>query len=147
MDDKVSITELKNYIVRFELAIDNEIAEQMYAEAASKRGITHEYQRLAPLTIEEIYGAVRGRFSYDRNIQSWGVSYRPYRDYWILMLLTCNDRLFALQVPKAIPGRITAQFEEQERIAAVNESLRKGEITFAKAEGIDRRYISVRDKE
>jgi hypothetical protein len=27
MDDKVSITELKNYIVRFELAIDNEIAE------------------------------------------------------------------------------------------------------------------------
>lgn len=61
------------------------------------------------------------------------------------MLLTCNERLFALQVPKAIPSRIQAQFEEQERIAAVNESLRKGEITFAKAEGIDRRYLTVKE--
>lgn len=146
MDDKISMTELKNYIARFELAIDESTAEQMYAEAASHRAITHEHQRVAPLTIEEIFAAVRGRFSYNKELQTWGVAYRKFRDQWILMLLTCNERLFALQVPKAIPGRIQAQYEEQESIAAVQESLRRGEITFAKPEGIDRRYLSVTEQ-
>lgn len=106
MDDKISMTELKNYIARFELAIDENTAEQMYWEAASHRAVTHEYQRTTPLSIEEIYAAVKGRFSYSRELQAWGVAYRPFRDYWILMLLTCNERLFALQVPKAIPSKI-----------------------------------------
>jgi len=106
MDDKISIIELKNYIARFELAIDLSTADQMYLEAASHRAITHGYQRTTPLTIEEIFAAVKGRFSYNRELQAWGVSYRPFRDYWVLMLLTCNERLFALQVPKAIPGKI-----------------------------------------
>ena len=35
--------ELKNYIDRFELAIDERTAEAMYAEAASQRAVTHEY--------------------------------------------------------------------------------------------------------
>jgi len=43
MDDKISMSELKNYIVRFELAIDERTAEQMYSEAASHRAVTHEY--------------------------------------------------------------------------------------------------------
>ena len=43
MDDKISKSELKNYIVRFELAIDEGTAEAMYAEAASHRAVTHEY--------------------------------------------------------------------------------------------------------
>ena len=43
MDDKISMSELKNYIVRFELAIDERTAEAMYAEAASHRAVTHEY--------------------------------------------------------------------------------------------------------
>ena len=43
MDDKISKSELKNYIDRFELAIDERTAEAMYAEAASQRAVTHEY--------------------------------------------------------------------------------------------------------
>jgi hypothetical protein len=43
MDDKISMSELKNYIVRYELAIDGRTAEAMYAEAASHRAVTHEY--------------------------------------------------------------------------------------------------------
>jgi len=80
MDDKISITELKDYIARFELAIDESTAEQMYMEAASKRAVTHEHQRTAPLTIEEIFAAVKGRFSYNRELQAWGVAYRQFRD-------------------------------------------------------------------
>ena len=146
MDDKISMTELKDYIRRFELAIDESTIGQMYHEAASHRAVTHEHQRTAPLAIEEIFAAVKGRFSYNRELQAWGVGYRPYRDYWILILLTCNERLFALQVPKAIPGKIQAQYEEQEAIVAVQQSLQRGEITFAKAEGIDRRYLSVAEQ-
>jgi hypothetical protein len=46
-------------------------------------------------------------------------------------------------VPKVIPGKIRAQYEEQEQIAAMHESLQRGEITFKRPEGIDRRYASV----
>ena len=43
MDDKICMSELKSYIRKYELAIDENIAEQMYAEAASKRGVTHDH--------------------------------------------------------------------------------------------------------
>jgi hypothetical protein len=76
MDDKISMTELKNYITRFELAIDDSTAEQMYWEAASHRAVTHEHQRTAPLTIEEICADGKGRFRYSRERQAWGVAYR-----------------------------------------------------------------------
>jgi len=42
----------------------------------------------------------------------WEVSYKPYRDYWILILLTVTERLFALQIPKVIPDKISAQYEQ-----------------------------------
>lgn len=48
-------------------------------------------------------------------------------------------------MPKVIPSKIRAQYEEQEKIAAMHESLQRGEITFKRPEGIDRRYASVRD--
>jgi hypothetical protein len=38
----------------------------------------------------------------------WEVSYKPYRDYWILILLTVTERLFALQIPKVVPEKISA---------------------------------------
>ena len=62
------------------------------------------------------------------------------------MLLTVNDRLFALQVPKVIPTKIKAQYEEQEEIARMKDSLLKGEITFAQPEGIERRYLTVKEQ-
>jgi hypothetical protein len=62
-----------------------------------------------------------------------------------LLLLTCNERLFALQVPKAIPTRITAQYEAEEQLVRMKESLARGEITFAKREGMARKYLAVKD--
>jgi len=64
------------------------------------------------LTMEEIQFAVRGRYRFVREMNDWDVSYRPFRDYWILLLLTQNERLFALQVPKVVPSKIRAQYEE-----------------------------------
>jgi hypothetical protein len=44
-----------------------------------------------------------------------------------------------------VPGRIRAQYEEQEEIANMKASLQRGEITFKKAEGIEKSYLSIRD--
>jgi hypothetical protein len=78
----------------------------MFVEASRGRHIIHESQKSEGLRFDEIYQAVRGRFSWDIANKCWGVSYRPFRDYWILLLLTSNQRLFALQTPKVIPGEI-----------------------------------------
>ena len=59
--------------------------------------------------------------------------------------MTVNDRLFALQIPKVIPDKITAQYEDQERIKQMKESLARGELTFKKPEGTDRRYLHIKD--
>ena len=90
--------------------------------------------------------AVRGRHQQDPRTKEWGIYYRPYRNYWILLLLTVNDRLFALQVPKVIPDKIKSQYEEQEELAMMQTSLKRGEITFKKPEGVDRRYQSIKDR-
>ena len=54
------------------------------------------------------------------------------------MFLTVSERLFALQVPKIVPGKIRAQYETQDELARISESLARGEMTFKKSEGIDR---------
>lgn len=107
MDDKISMHELTGYVQKQEIAIDLKIVEEMFWEAASKRAVTHEHQRIASLTIDEIYQTVKGRYRQSKD-KSWDVCYRPYRDYWILLLLTVNERLFALQVPKVIPSKVKA---------------------------------------
>lgn len=64
----------------------------------------------------------------------------------MLLLLTVNDRLFSLQVPKVIPGKIKAQYEDQEDIAVMQKSLANGELTFKKSQGIDNKYLSIRNE-
>jgi len=49
-------------------------------------------------------------------------------------------------VPKVVPGKIKSQYEEQEDLRNMQESLKRGEITFKKPEGVDRRYKSIKDK-
>ena len=56
-----------------------------------------------PLTFEEICFQVRGRYGWNIEAKEWDVVYRPMRDFWIHLLLTVSERLFALQVPKVIP--------------------------------------------
>lgn len=96
MDDKVSLGELSRYVEASGVPITPDIVMAMFREASSQRGIIHEAQRDAGLTIEEIQFAVRGRYSLNHKTKEWGVSYRQCRDFWILLLLTVNDRLFAL---------------------------------------------------
>ena len=81
----------------------DEILEEMFADATKGRAIIHEKNKHEGLKFEEIQFAVRGRFSWDTQAKKWDVGYKAYRDYWILFLLTCNERLFALQVPKVVP--------------------------------------------
>ena len=49
-------------------------------------------------------------------------------------------------MPKVVPGKIRAQYEEQEEIATMKASLQRGEVTFKRAEGIERRYLSIRNE-
>lgn len=87
----------------------------MFAEATSGRGYISDEQMRKGLTHEEVAAAVRGRHTWDTQTKEWRIKYRPYRDYWIALLLTVNDKIFALPVPKVVPSKIKAQFElEQE---------------------------------
>ena len=117
LDDHVSMKELKDYIKLHELLIDHATAEAMFMDASKVRRVTHDDQYKDPLVIEEIQMAVRGRYQFNNKTKEWGIYYKKYRNEWILMLLTVNERLFALQIPKVIPGKIRAQYEEQEEIA------------------------------
>ena len=78
----------------------------MFLDATKGRPLIHEKQRYNPLSLEEICAAVRGRFKWDTKSKSWTVGYGPYRDYWIILLKTVNERLFALPVPKIVPSKI-----------------------------------------
>ena len=51
--------------------------------------------------------------------REWVIRYPPFRKIWVLLLLTVNDRIFALQVPKVVPGKIVTQYEEQEAMATL----------------------------
>lgn len=71
-----------------------------------------------PITHEEIAAAVRGRHKWNTNTKTWEIKYRPYRDYWIVLLLTVNKKIFALPMPKIVPSRIKAQFEIEDEFKA-----------------------------
>ena len=123
LDDRISLQELFDYVHLSGVPIPEQTVVEIFHEAASQRQIIHEAQRNMGLTMEEIQFAVRGRYRFVREMNDWDVSYRPFRDYWILLLLTQNERLFALQVPKVVPSKIRAQYEEQEEIVHMQASL------------------------
>lgn len=68
----------------------------MFEEAIGGRGVITEKQRRAPLTHEEVAACVRGRHRWNRDAKEWEVHYRKFRNYWIVLLLTVNERIFAL---------------------------------------------------
>ena len=63
---------------------------------------------------DEIAAAVRGRHCWNVHTKEWDIKYRPFRDYWIVLLLTVNPKIFALPTPKIVPTRIKAQYEIEE---------------------------------
>lgn len=80
----------------------------MFEDAILGRGYINEEQRTRPLIHEEVATAVRGRHKWNTQTKEWDISYRPYRNYWIVLLLTVNKRIFALPLPKIIPTKIIA---------------------------------------
>jgi len=108
LDDRVSIEELNAYILKHRLPFDEDVVVEMFKEASRGRGITHEHQREAPLTLDEISASVRGRQRWNQKRRQWEVYYKPMRDYWIVLLQTVNPRLFAMPIPKVIPTKIVA---------------------------------------
>lgn len=85
---------------------------------------------------------MRGRHAWDVATKTWGIRYPPYRKIWVLLLLTVNDRIFALQVPKVVPGKIVTQYEEIEAFKSAREAQLGG--TGPIKEGIAARYLHVR---
>jgi len=86
----------------------------MFYEAARGRAIIHEHQKHAPLTLDEVVMAVRGRYKWNIQQKEWDVGYRQFRDFWIVLMQTVCPRLFAMPIPKVVPEKIIAQFEEEE---------------------------------
>lgn len=102
-DECVSIEELKNYIQKHRVPFEDDLIVDMFAEAVSKRAYVHIAQREKPLTAEEIYNCVRGRESKDVQTKQWGISYRPFRDHWILLLQKVNKKVFVHSEVREIP--------------------------------------------
>ena len=69
---------------------------------------------MAPLTHDEIATAVRGRHAWNTRTKEWEIKYRPYRNQWIVLLLTINPRIFAMPMARVIPTKIEAQYEQEE---------------------------------
>ena len=98
------------------MPIDKELVFEMFDDALKGRPAVNEKQANAGITIEELQYAVKGRHAWDTTAKQWTIKYKPYRKYWVLLLLTVNERLFALQVPKVVPGKIVTQYEEQDQL-------------------------------
>lgn len=107
-DERCDLWELKAFIEKKELPFGEDLAKQMFLEASSGRGFITHKQMNGGLTHEEIAATVRGRHQWNIQTKTWEVKYRPYRDYWIVLLLTVNPKIFALPVPKVVPSRIKA---------------------------------------
>jgi hypothetical protein len=83
----------------------------MVKEASKSRIVTNQKQMELPLTFEEIYNNLKGRFRWNTSEKTWGVAYRPFRDNWILLLKTISNRIFALAPEAPDVGPILAQYE------------------------------------
>jgi hypothetical protein len=115
-DDRVGIDELKAYVRNKELPFEAGVEERMFEDAIKGRGYINEEQRTRPLSHEEVAAAVRGRHRWNTKTKEWEIYYQPFRNYWIVLLLTVQPRIFALPLPKIVPTKIVAQYEiEEER--------------------------------
>ena len=157
-DDRISCEEIRLYIEEKELPFEDDIAERMFEEAAQGRGYINAAQMQAPLSHEEVAATVRGRHRWNPKIKEWEIYYRPFRNYWIVLLLTVNKRIFAMPVPRVIPTKITAQYEQEEDYqravqAGLQVSLQQSAamssmpntMNRSMKTGIDGRYMSIKD--
>jgi hypothetical protein len=63
------------------------------------------------------------------------------------MFQTVSERIFAMPVPKVVPTKILAQYEQEEdTMKKIKEGTYALTNTAGKPEGMDRRYVSIKDK-
>lgn len=110
-DERCSLQELKDYVKLKQLPFEEGAVQRMFDDAIEGRAYVTEAQRVGPLCHSEIAAAVRGRHCWNTETKSWEIKYRLYRDYWIVLLLTVNKKIFALPMPKIVPMKIKAQYE------------------------------------
>ena len=149
VDDRITLEELHGYAEHHRLPLEPHIIDEMFHEITKQRAVIHEHKREGPLTLDEIQAAVRGRHRWNASTKEWEVAYRPCRDYWIIMLQTISERIFAMPVPKVVPTKIMAQYEqEEETMKRIREgtysSLQKS--PSIKKEGLEKKYLSVKEK-
>ena len=113
-DDRVSEQELAAYIEKHQLPFEADVPSKLYNEALTGRGWATEKQRTAPLSHEEVASTLRGRHKWSTATKEWEIHYRPYRNHWIVLLLTVNKRIFAMPMPRVIPTKIVAQYQQEE---------------------------------
>lgn len=85
-NDRISVDELFVYAEKHQLPFTREQIHEMYLDATKGRAVINEEKRHAPLTLDEVSAAVRGRHKWNTQTKEWEVAYRPTRDYWIIML-------------------------------------------------------------
>lgn len=107
-DDRLSTDELFRYSEKHQLPFTWDQVNEMFLDAVRGRVVTSEDKRYAPLVLDEIIAAVRGRHRWNTVTKEWEVAYRPTRDYWIIMLQTVSERIFAMPVPRVVPTKIKA---------------------------------------
>lgn len=106
MDDRISAEEIQEYVDKLQLPFEPGVCEKMFADAIEGRGYINEAQRVGPINHIEIAKACRGRHQWNTERKEWEIKYRPYRNHWIVLLLTVNTRIFALPMPKIVPEKI-----------------------------------------
>ena len=95
IDDRISADEIRNYIKKVKLTIEDTVADELFHECADRRVVVHAKQKDLPLTFDEVVSAIRGRYSWNMNEKRWEVSYRPMRTYWIILLKTISEKKYS----------------------------------------------------
>ena len=93
-DDRISAAEIKKYVKKKQLPIKDFEIDGMFEEATSGRLNATKARKNAPLLHEEIHACVKGRHAWNAQTKTWEVKYRTYRNFWIVLLMTVNDKLF-----------------------------------------------------
>ena len=137
LDDRISVQEIKRYMKKVKLSLEDDIADALFKEITDRRSVVHERQRNLPLTLEEVVAAIKGRHKWNQEEKFWEVSYRPMREYWVILLKTVSEKVFTLPAPEIKPEKILAQYELNEMM--MEERKKK------KLEGTVKKYTSIRD--
>ena len=141
LDDRISAGEILRYIHKAKITIKDEVAQQLFDECAARRSVIHEKQRDLPLTFDEVVSAIRGRHKWNTEDKHWEISYRPMRDYWVILLRTISQQIFTIQAPPVKPKKILAQYEINEIMMSKWEQKKK------ETKGKVKRYNKIEDVE